>query len=97
MEKPRLAKTIPVNFKWSDIGSWSALWELAEKDEKKNRFLGDVVAIDTSNSLVLAEDRMVATLGLKGLVIVETADAILVADKERAQDIGRLVEILKGR
>ena len=95
MEKTSLAKAIPVNIKWSDIGSWRALWELAPKDEEKNRFLGDVVAIDTSNSLVFAEDRMVAALGLKGLVIVETADAVLVADKERSQEIGRLVEILK--
>ncbi|TZF91184.1 mannose-1-phosphate guanylyltransferase/mannose-6-phosphate isomerase [Cognatilysobacter lacus] len=96
MEKTTHAAVVPVSCGWSDIGSWSALWSVAERDSDGNRYEGDVISIDTTGSLVRAsERRMIATLGVDDLVIIDTADATLVARKDRVQDVKRIVEQLE--
>ncbi|MFZ5657620.1 MAG: mannose-1-phosphate guanylyltransferase/mannose-6-phosphate isomerase [Pseudomonadota bacterium] len=96
MEKTDRAAVVPVSCGWSDIGSWSALWSVAERDADDNRIDGDVIAVDSRRNLVRAADRrMIATLGVEDLVIVDTPDATLVARKERVQDVKVLVDRLK--
>lgn len=96
MEKTDRAAVVPVSCGWSDIGSWSALWSVAERDADGNRYDGDVVSVDTRGSLVRAADRrMIATLGVEDLVIIDTPDATLVARKDRVQDVKLLVDRLK--
>jgi mannose-1-phosphate guanylyltransferase len=95
MEKTRKAAVVPFNAGWSDIGSWNALLEVCEKDKKGNSIKGDVVNIDTENCLVHAEERLVTTLGVKNLIIVETKDAFLVMDKGRSEAIKIIVEQLE--
>ena len=95
MEKTRNAAVISLDAGWSDIGSWSALWEVSDKDENGNSFAGDVIAHNTDNTLVRAESRLVATVGVKDLVIVETKDALLVAHKDDVQDVKKVVNAIK--
>lgn len=96
MEKTDRAAVVPVSCGWSDIGSWSSLWSVAERDDDGNRYEGDVIAVDTRDSLVRAsERRMIATIGVEDLVIVDTADATLVARKDRVQDVKAVVDRLK--
>ncbi|MCE9649124.1 MAG: mannose-1-phosphate guanylyltransferase/mannose-6-phosphate isomerase [Parvibaculum sp.] len=92
MERTRHAAVVPVEMGWSDIGSWSALWETGAQDEAGNVVSGDVLAVDTTNSYVRAETALVATLGVENLIIVETGDVILVADRDRVQDVKKIVE-----
>ena len=80
---------------WSDIGSWSALWDVSRKDDSGNSLTGDVIAHDTKSTLVRADHRLVATLGVKDLVIVETKDALLVAHKDKVQDVKKVVERIR--
>jgi mannose-1-phosphate guanylyltransferase / mannose-6-phosphate isomerase len=95
MEKTdRAAVIAAADLGWSDIGSWSALADIAEKDDAGNALLGDVFADDMSNSYVRAEHRMVAAIGLDNVVIVETADAVLVAHRDRAEDVKKIVQRL---
>ena len=94
MEKTDLACVVPMDAGWSDIGSWSSLWEQGEKDAHGNATRGDVMTCDTENSIVHAESRLVATVGVKDLVIVETPDAVLVADRHKAQEVKQIVEKL---
>lgn len=96
MEKTDRAAVVPVSCGWSDIGSWSSLWSVAERDDDGNRHEGDVISIDTSGSLVRAsERRMIATIGVEDLVIIDTPDATLVARKDRVQDVKTIVDHLK--
>ena len=95
MEKTRDAAVIPLDAGWSDIGSWSALWEIGTTDEQGNVCKGDVLNIGSSNSLVYAESKLVATVGVDNLVVVETKDAVLVAHKDRVQDVKKVVEAIK--
>lgn len=96
MEKTNRAAVVPVSCGWSDIGSWSSLWSVAERDGDGNRTEGDVIAVDTRDSLVRAsERRLIATLGVEDLVIVDTPDATLVARKDRVQDVKIIVDKLK--
>ncbi len=95
MERTAHAAVIPADFEWSDVGSWSALWELAEKDASGNASRGDVQLQDTRDSLVFGDRRLIATLGVDGLIIVDTDDALLVADRSRSQDVREVVEDLK--
>lgn len=85
---------VPLDAGWSDVGAWSALWEIADKDVSGNFFKGDVVAVDTVNTLVMSE-RLIATVGLKDVVVVETADAVLVADRHQIQRVKDIVSQLK--
>lgn len=95
MEKTDKAKVVPVDFSWSDVGSWSAIWEAGERDERGNHLAGDVIAIGTENSFVLAQHRLVGTIGIDNLVVVETADAVLVANKDDVQQVRALVTELE--
>ncbi|MGL5446778.1 MAG: mannose-1-phosphate guanylyltransferase/mannose-6-phosphate isomerase, partial [Rhabdaerophilum sp.] len=84
MEKTKRAAVIAGDFGWSDIGGWDALWAIAERDADGNAAQGDALFVDTEGSYVSTEDQLVATLGLKHVVVVATRDAVLVADKTRA-------------
>jgi mannose-1-phosphate guanylyltransferase/mannose-6-phosphate isomerase len=96
MEKTGRAAVVSVSCGWSDIGSWSALWAAAAHDENGNRHEGDVLALDCRNNLVRASARrLVATIGLEDVVIVDTADATLVARKDRVQDVKQIVDRIR--
>lgn len=95
MEKTDSAVVVEMDAGWSDIGSWSALWDNESKDEQGNAVRGDVILKDVSRSLVRAEDRLVALVGVDNLVVVETKDAILVADKNNVQDVKKIVEVIQ--
>ncbi|TBR37484.1 mannose-1-phosphate guanylyltransferase/mannose-6-phosphate isomerase [Marinomonas agarivorans] len=92
MEKTKHAKVVPYNGDWSDIGAWDALYDFADKDEQHNLIVGDVIAESTSNSLIRSESRLVATVGVDNLIIIETADAILVMNKDNSQDVKSIVK-----
>jgi mannose-1-phosphate guanylyltransferase len=95
MEKTSQAVMVPMDCGWSDVGSWTALWEIDEKDENGNVFKGDVISIDSSNSYVNAQEKLVAIIGLTDVVVVETKDAILVSKKSETQHVKKIVEQLK--
>jgi mannose-1-phosphate guanylyltransferase/mannose-6-phosphate isomerase len=95
MEKVEGAAVVPLDAGWSDVGSWSSLHEALERDASGNALRGDVIAEDTMDTLVLSESRLVATVGLRGHVVVETKDAVLVAPKDRVQDVKAIVARLK--
>jgi len=95
MEKTSAAMVVPLDAGWSDVGSWSALQAAIEPDAHGNVLQGDVVAEDTHGSFVHAESRLVATVGLRDHVVVETKDAVLVVPRERVQDVKALVARLK--
>ena len=94
MEKTSHAVVIPLDAGWSDVGAWSALWEIGSKDEQGNVVRGDVVMHATRDSYIHAESRLVSTVGIEHLVVVETADAVLVADKNSVQDVKAIVTAL---
>lgn len=95
MERTRLACVVPADFGWTDVGSWSALWEIGERDRFDNVVVGDVLVTATSGSYVRSSGPLVATLGVSNLIVIVTPDAVLVADKSRDQDVKALVERLK--
>lgn len=96
MERTDRAAVVPVSCGWSDIGSWSSLWDVAERDADGNRFDGDVIAVETRDSLIRAAGgRLVATLGVDDLVVIDTPDATLIARKDRVQDVKRVVDALQ--
>lgn len=96
MEKTRRAYVVPVDMAWSDVGSWGAVWQLADKDESGNAFKGDVVAIGTSDSLIRAESGVtVAAVGLEKMAVIAVRDAVFIAPVERAQEVRDVVERLK--
>jgi mannose-1-phosphate guanylyltransferase/mannose-6-phosphate isomerase len=95
MERTNMAIVIPLNAKWNDVGAWSALWDVNEKDEQGNVKLGDVLSEETENCYIRAENRLVATLGVSDHIIIETADAVLVAHKSRVQEIKNIYNRLK--
>lgn len=95
MEKTACAAVVPADIAWNDIGAWSALWEVAEKDAHGNATRGDVMLENARNNFIRAETRMVAALGVDDLVVVETADVVLVAKKDQVQDVKKLVDRLK--
>lgn len=95
MEKTADAVMVPLDAGWSDIGSWTALWDVSDKDQQGNVFKGDVLNQQSRNTYVHADSRLVATVGLDDLVIVETKDAVLVAHKDHVQDVKKIVEQLK--
>jgi mannose-1-phosphate guanylyltransferase/mannose-6-phosphate isomerase len=95
MEKTEKAAVVAADLGWSDIGSWKALWEVQEKDSQGNVTSGDVLLEDTSNCIVRAEKKLVATVGLEDTLVVETADAVLVSPLSRSQDVKKIVTSLK--
>lgn len=96
MEKTGRAAVLPVDIGWADIGSWRAVEQAIPADADGNHIQGDVVALDARDNLIQAESRLVGTLGTDNLAIIETTDAVLVAKRDRAQDVSALVEQLKG-
>ncbi len=97
MEKTSRAAVVPLSAGWSDIGSWAALHDVSEKDAAGNAVKGDVIAQRCRNSYLRAEHRLLAVTGLEECVVVETADAVLVAPRNRAQDVKQLVEEMEAR
>ncbi len=95
MERSSRAVMIPVDFAWSDVGSWSSLEEVAQRDQSGNVVSGRVVDLDSRDSILYADRRLVATIGLSGMVVVDTPDATLICPKDRSQDVKKVVEILK--
>lgn len=95
MEKAQKVAVVAGGFDWNDIGSWSAVSELVPEDEAGNRIVGTAVMVDSGNCYIQAEDRLVATVGVDNLLIIDTPDALLVADKSRSQDVKRVVQQLK--
>lgn len=95
MEHTKDAVVVPMDAGWSDVGGFAALWEVSSQDENGNAFKGDVKAVNTKNTLVFGEDKLVATVGVEDLVIVNTKDAVLVAHKDNSQEVKAIVNQLK--
>ncbi|MDY4368059.1 mannose-1-phosphate guanylyltransferase/mannose-6-phosphate isomerase [Pectobacterium brasiliense] len=95
MEKTADAVVVPMDACWSDVGSWSALWDIAVKDQCGNAIRGDVLTEKTSDSYIYSQNKLVATVGIDNLIVVETKDAVLVAHKDSVQDVKSIVEKLK--
>jgi mannose-1-phosphate guanylyltransferase len=95
MEKTRKAAVVPLDASWSDVGSWAALHDVLEKDERGNVRKGDAILDECRDSYVAATSRLVAVVGLEGIVVVETEDAVLVVAKERAQRVKNVVEAVR--
>jgi mannose-1-phosphate guanylyltransferase/mannose-1-phosphate guanylyltransferase/mannose-6-phosphate isomerase len=97
MEKTDKAVLIPLDAQWSDVGSWSALWEIAKKDSNGNACRGDVLVHESRDSYIQSDRKLIATIGVDNLIIVETDDAILVAHKDKVQDVKAIVGTLKSQ
>lgn len=95
MERTTRGVVVPLSCGWSDVGSWSALWDVQDKDAAQNVVDGDVMLHDVDASYIRSESRLVAAVGVSNLVVVETSDAVLVADKARVQDVKHIVQALK--
>lgn len=97
MEKTDRAAVVPLDAGWSDVGAWPALWQINRRDEQGNVLQGDVLAHDTRDALLISQHRLLATVGMRDVIVVETADAVLVAHKDQAQNVKRIVERLKAQ
>ena len=97
MEKTKLGTVIPLNAGWSDIGSWSALWETTDRDLNGNVLRGRVIADNSHNCYLRSEHRLVVGLGVENLLVIETDDAVLIADKNEAQNVKRIVKLLEAK
>ena len=95
MEKTDKAAVVPISTSWSDVGSWSSIWEVSQQDGQGNVSRGDVLTHNSTNSLFMAGDRCIAAVGLDNIVVIETSDAVLVADKDKCQDVKAIVSQLK--
>ncbi|WFP51297.1 mannose-1-phosphate guanylyltransferase/mannose-6-phosphate isomerase [Methylomonas sp. EFPC3] len=95
MEKTDKAAVIPLDAGWNDVGSWSALWDVTAKDETGNAIKGDVLTVDTRNSYIHSGNKLVAVIGVDNLIVVETDDAVMIAAKDRVQDVKDVVDQLK--
>lgn len=97
MEKTSQAVVVPMEAGWSDIGSWSSLWDISEKDSDGNSTRGDVILHNTHNSYIKTDESLVATIGVNNLVIVSTKDALMVAHKDSVNDVKKITANLKAR
>ncbi len=95
MEKTTRAAMLPIDVGWNDVGSWSSLWDIAPRDENGNYAGSESILADTTDCYIHSERSLVATIGVSDLVIVDTPDALLVADRNRTQDVSKVVERLK--
>ncbi|EPZ8123186.1 mannose-1-phosphate guanylyltransferase/mannose-6-phosphate isomerase [Yersinia enterocolitica] len=95
MEQTSNAVVVPLDAGWSDVGSWSALWDVSNKDKLGNAVTGDTFLHDTQNCYINTDEKLVAAVGVDNLVIVSTKDAVLVVDKSKVQDVKKIVEHLK--
>lgn len=94
MEPTDRAAVVPLDAGWSDVGSWQALWDLGERDEHGNVIAADVEVLDVTNSYIRGGERLIAAIGVHGVVIVDSPDAVLVADRDRVQDVKAIVDRL---
>ncbi len=97
MEHTDCGAVLPIDPGWSDVGSWSSLWEIADKDEAGNARLGDVLVVDTRDSYLRGSDRIVAVIGMESVVVVDTPDALLVTSMDAAQGVKDVVDRLKAQ
>ena len=97
MENTSRGGVVSLDCGWSDVGAWSALWDVASRDEQGNAMRGDVIVDNCTDSYFYSDSRLVAATGVEGLVVVETADAVLVADRDKVQDVKRIVNQLKAQ
>lgn len=97
MEKTKKGKIVKLNAGWDDVGSWTALYDISQKDENKNFIKGDVIALDTTASYIRGGKRTIATIGLENIVIVDSDDSLLIAAKDKVQDVKKIAEIIKER
>jgi len=97
MEKSRKLALLPADYGWLDLGSWQAVEEVSRKDKEGNVLKGNCIALDTSNSFIWSDKRLVAALGLDNIIVVDTKDALLVCSKDKAQEVKKVVRLLKGR
>lgn len=88
-------KMVPLNAGWNDLGAWDAVWNVLPKDDRGNAHIGDVLSYDSRNTLVHATSRLVSLVGVQDLIVVETPDAVMVADKSRSQDVKHIVAQLQ--
>jgi mannose-1-phosphate guanylyltransferase len=95
MEKAGDVLIVPGTFGWSDLGSWDALWEVSEKDENGNAVRGDFIGIDAENSLIHSPGKLVALVGVRDLLVVETNDALLICRRGSSQDVRKVVEAIE--
>ena len=95
MEKTDKAVVIPLDASWNDVGSWSALWDVTDKDVFGNAISGDVFTVDTKNSFIHAQSKLVAVIGVQDLIVVETDDALMISTKDRVQEVKEIVAQLK--
>ena len=95
MEGAQKVAVIPVDIGWSDVGSWASLFDVLPADENGNRVVGRHAGIDTRDTLVMGGERLIATIGLEGLIIIDTEDALLVCTREREQDVRAMVKLLE--
>ncbi|NBA98232.1 mannose-1-phosphate guanylyltransferase/mannose-6-phosphate isomerase [Pseudomonas sp. R5(2019)] len=95
MEKTTSAAMVSLDAGWSDIGSWSALWAISDKSDSGNVLKGDILAHDTNNTYVHSDNRLIATVGIDNLIVIETKDAVLIAHKDKVQDVKKIVDQLK--
>ena len=95
MEKTENSVVVPVDMAWNDVGSWSALWDIGDKDENGNVVRGDIILHDTRNAYVHSDKPLVAVVGMDDVVVIATNDAVLVTNRDRVQDVKHIVERLK--
>ncbi|MBC7003569.1 mannose-1-phosphate guanylyltransferase/mannose-6-phosphate isomerase [Photobacterium sp. BZF1] len=95
MENTTKAVVVPMDATWSDVGSWSALWEINDKDSDGNVTKGDVITVETNDCLVYSQNKLVSTVGVENLIVVDTKDAVLVTHKDKVQDVKHVVDSLK--
>lgn len=95
MEHAQNVGVLPVSFDWSDIGGWPALWQIGEKDDNGNVLKGDVIVKDTKNAYIRSDDRLISVIGLEDIVVVDTADVLLVASKKQVDDVKEIVAKLR--
>jgi mannose-1-phosphate guanylyltransferase/mannose-6-phosphate isomerase len=97
MEHTDKAAVLPADIGWSDVGSWDAVWQLAEKDANGNATTGDVLVMNGHNNLVRGEKRLIAAVGVDDLVVVDQRDALLIMRRDQAEQTKKVVEVLRGR
>lgn len=91
MEKSSNVYCVPLDAGWSDVGDWKSYWDVSEKDVDGNSFIGDVIGLESTNTLVFSQHKLVATIGVRNLMVINTPDAVLIADKSKAQDVKSVI------
>ena len=97
MEQSKKIALLPLDCEWNDLGSWQAIYDVSQKDENGNYITGNVIDVDSKDSMIYSTSKLVTTIGLKDTVVIETEDALLVCDKNRTQDVKKIYEKLKDK